>query len=190
MTPNTSGPETLVAEAVNALGRSGSAAHAALEALGAPFYATDADGRVTFCTSACAAVAGRDALIGEDLYCVTWRLYTTEGEYLPHDRCPMAVAVRERRPVRGVEAIAERPDGTRVHLLPFPTPVFDENGRFAGALNLLVDISDVKRADYLSTQAKRCRRLAGSVGDSVTVETLRRMAEEYDAEASALERVH
>ncbi|HZF94320.1 MAG TPA: PAS domain-containing protein [Allosphingosinicella sp.] len=156
--------------------------------MGAPLYVTDAEGKVVFCTSTCEAVAGREARIGEDRYCVSHRLYTPAGEPLSHDDCPMAVAVRERRPVRGVEAIAERPDGTRIHVLPFPTPIFDDEGDFVGAVNLFVDISDAKRADYLSAQASRCRRLAKSVGDAATVETLSRMADEYEAQAGAIER--
>lgn len=180
------GPEAIVAEAAVALSRN--APLDVLEALPAPLYATDADGRITWFNRACIAFAGRQPKLGDDFWCVTWRLYTDDGTFLPHEQCPMAVAVRERRPVRGVEAIAERPDGTRLHFQPFPTPVFDEEGRFAGAVNLLLDISDRKRADYLSAQASRCRRLAKTVGDTVTVETLSRMAEEYEAEAGALAR--
>jgi hypothetical protein len=37
----------------------------------------------------------------------------------------MAVAVRERRAVRGVQAVAERPDGTHVDFRPHPTPLLD-----------------------------------------------------------------
>lgn len=37
--------------------------------------------------------------------------------------------------------------------------------------------------DYLSTQAERCRRLAATIGDSVTVTTLVELAEEYDERA-------
>jgi PAS domain-containing protein len=188
MTPQKSGPEQMVAEAASALASKGPAAHAVLEALGAPLYVTDADGRVTFCTSTCAKVAGREPKIGEDLYCVSWRLYTADGDPLPRENCPMAVAVNERRPVRGVEAIAERPDGTRIHVLPFPTPFFDADGAFAGAVNLFVDISDRKRADHFAAQAKRCRRLAQTIGDAATVETLSRMAAEYEEQAGAAER--
>ncbi|HEX8654842.1 MAG TPA: PAS domain-containing protein [Allosphingosinicella sp.] len=166
----------------------GAGAQQALDAIDAPIYVTDAEGRVTFFNQACIPFAGRTPVIGEDRWCVTWRLFTDDGEFLPHDQCPMAVAVRERRPVRGVEAIAERPDGSRLHFSPFPTPIFDEQGGFAGAVNLLVDISDRKRADYLTAQAQRCRRLAGTIGDRSTVETLSRMAAEYEAEAGALDR--
>ena len=37
----------------------------------------------------------------------------------------MAIALKENRPVRGYEAIAERPDGTRVSFVPYPTPLRD-----------------------------------------------------------------
>ena len=184
----TRGAEQILARAMSALRSSDEAARDALDALAAPIYVTDAEGRVTYFNSACIAFAGREPVIGEDRWCVTWRLYNIEGEYLPHDRCPMAVAIRERRAVRGVEAIAERPDGTRLHFRPFPTPLFDENGNFKGAVNLLVDISDRKRADYLSEQASRCRRLASTIGDSATVATLTSMAEEYDARAGEIAR--
>jgi PAS domain S-box-containing protein len=181
--------EKIVDEALAALRTRGAvAAHEALDALPAPIYVTDPEGRVTYFNEACVAFAGRRPVLGEDRWCVTWRLYTKDGEFLPHDQCPMAVAVRERRPIRGVQAMAERPDGTRRHFQPFPTPIFDEDGAFAGAVNLLLDISDRKRADYLASQALRCRRLARSVGDSVTVKTLNRMADEYEAEAGQLAR--
>jgi two-component sensor histidine kinase len=49
--------------------------------------------------------------------------------------------------VRGVEAQAERPDGTRWPFLPFPTPLRDLSGKLVGAVNMLVDISDRKDAE-------------------------------------------
>jgi PAS domain S-box-containing protein len=65
---------------------------------------------------------------------------------MPHDECPMAIALREKRPVRGVEAVAERPDGTRIPFIPYPTPLFDKSGSLVGGLNMLVDVSGAKRA--------------------------------------------
>ena len=61
----------------------------------------------------------------------------------------MAVALREKRPIRGVEAIAERPDGSRVPFIPYPTPLFDAEGRLTGGLNMLVDISARQEAERL-----------------------------------------
>ena len=59
----------------------------------------------------------------------------------------MAIALKENRAVRGAEAIAERPDGTRVPFIPYPTPLDDASGKLVGAVNMLVDITDRKRAE-------------------------------------------
>lgn len=162
---------------------------AELDALPAPVYVTDTAGALTYFNPACVEFAGRTPEIGKDRWCVTWRLYTDEGEFLPHDECPMAVAVKERREVRGVRAVAERPDGTRVRFRPYPTPLVDEEGQFAGALNMLIGIPDQAHVEFLQAQAQRCRRLAASTTDDRTAATLAMMAAEYGDEAHRLEKL-
>jgi PAS domain S-box-containing protein len=118
-----------------------------LDGLPAAIYTTDAAGRVTYFNQAAADLAGRQPELGTDEWCVTWRLYRPDGTHLPHDQCPMAVALKENRPVRGVEAILERPDGTRIPFIPYPTPLRDAAGELVGAVNMLVDISERKVAE-------------------------------------------
>jgi two-component sensor histidine kinase len=118
-----------------------------LDALPAAVYTTDAAGMVTFYNRAAAELAGREPQLGQDQWCVTWRLYRPDGTPLPHDQCPMAVALKEGRPVRGVELLVERPDGLRVPVLPYPTPLLDDAGRLVGAINLLVDIRERRHAE-------------------------------------------
>jgi PAS domain S-box-containing protein len=120
--------------------------HQLLQALPAALYTTDAEGRITFFNEAAVDFAGRRPALGE-LWCVTWRLYNGDGSRLPHEECPMAVALKENRAVRGAEAIAERPDGTRRWFTPYPTPLRDSAGRLTGAINMLVDITDRKDAE-------------------------------------------
>ncbi|PSO09976.1 MULTISPECIES: PAS domain S-box protein [unclassified Sphingobium] len=117
-----------------------------LEAMPAAVYTTDAEGHVTFFNRAAVEMAGRTPQQG-DLWCVTWRLFNPDGTPLPHDQCPMAIALKENRPVRGAEAIAERPDGTRVPFIPYPTPLHDAEGNLIGAINMLVDITERKQAE-------------------------------------------
>lgn len=117
-----------------------------LEGLPAAVYTTDANGRITFFNKACIEMAGRTPQLGDE-WCVTWRLYTPDGAPLPHDQCPMAVALKEDRAVRGVEAIAERPDGSFVPFIPYPTPLHDADGALIGAINMLVDITERKQAE-------------------------------------------
>src|SRR4029077_10528970 len=127
-----------------------------LDALPAAIYTTDASGRITFFNAAAVEFSGRTPEIGSDQWCVTWRLYWPDGRPMAHDECPMARALKEDRPIRGQEAVAERPDGTRVPFMPYPTPLFDGVGRLVGAVNLLMDITDQKRAQ---AEAQRMRSL-------------------------------
>jgi len=117
-----------------------------LQALPAAIYTTDAEGRITFFNRACIEFAGRTPKIG-DMWCVTWKLFTPDGTPLRHEDCPMAIALKENRPVRNVEAIAERPDGTRICFMPYPTPLRDAAGELLGAVNMLVDITTRKQAE-------------------------------------------
>jgi PAS domain S-box-containing protein len=114
---------------------------AILQHLPAAIYTTDADGRLTYFNDACVEFSGRTPVLGEDSWCVTWKLYNDDGTPLPHDQCPMAMALKERRSIRGATAIAERPDGTRVNFMPFPTPLFDGHSNLLGAVNMLVDLT-------------------------------------------------
>ncbi len=118
-----------------------------LDALPVAVYVTDAAGRVIFFNAACIEFSGRTPILGSDYWCVTWRLLNPDGTPLPHERCPMAIALKEDRIVRGVEAIAVRPDGTRLPFIPYPTPLHDADGRLVGAVNMLIDITERKKAE-------------------------------------------
>jgi PAS domain S-box-containing protein len=118
-----------------------------LDALPAAIYTTDANGRITFFNQAAVELSGRTPEIGSDQWCVTWRLYWPDGRPMAHDECPMAKALKEDRPIRGEEAIAERPDGTRVPFMAYPTPLHDASGRLVGAVNMFVDLTASKDAE-------------------------------------------
>jgi PAS domain-containing protein len=178
-------PEDTVLTALGVLETGDPQLLSALDEITAPLYVTDADGLVVYFNPACIAFAGRIPVVRADRWCVTWKLYTNDGEFLPHDQCPMAVAIKERRPIRGLAAIAERPDGGRVNFMPYPTPIL-KDGELMGAVNLLIDVTDASQTAELWIQADRARRLARSVGDVATADTLERLGAEYEAKAIAL----
>ncbi|MDB5706158.1 MAG: hypothetical protein JWN66_3274 [Sphingomonas bacterium] len=132
-------------------------------------YATDADGRISFYNEAAAQLWGRRPTIGEDWWCGSWRLYWPDGTPMDHDQCPMAVTLKTGKPVRGAEAVAERPDGSRYTFLPYPTPLFDEDGRLTGAINMLVDITARVAAEEAT---HRLAAIVASSDDAIISKTL------------------
>jgi PAS domain S-box-containing protein len=120
-----------------------------LDGLPAAVYTTDALGRITYYNEAAATLWGCRPELGKSEWSGARRLFWPDGTALAHWDSPMALAIRERRPIRGMEAIVERPDGTRVPFMPYPTPLFDASGNLTGAVNILVDITDRKRAEDL-----------------------------------------
>ena len=135
-------------QAIDSLGLGqGTVDHALLQAMPVAVYTTDEAGRITFYNEAAARLWGWRPVLGEDRWCGSWRLYRPDGTPLPHDECPMAVALKENRPIRGAEAIAERPDGSLIPFIPYPTPLLDAQGRLIGAINVLVDITERKQTE-------------------------------------------
>nr|WIE90780.1 PAS domain S-box protein [Mesorhizobium sp. WSM4875] len=118
-----------------------------LEALPVAIYTTDNEGTITYYNQVAAELAGQEPEIGKDKWCVTFKLFTPDGKPLPHDECPMAIALKENRPVRDQQAIAQRPDGSFFPFLPYPTPIQDEDGNLIGAVNMLLDLTDRHRAE-------------------------------------------
>ncbi|SFM03710.1 hypothetical protein SAMN03159423_4976 [Bradyrhizobium sp. NFR13] len=178
--------ESMLAEAVHILETGHQPSYKGLGELTAPIYVTDAEGMITYYNPACVTLAGRTPTLGEDRWCVTWKLYTNEGAFLPHDKCPMADAILTGTAIRGVAAVAERPDGTRINFVPFPTPLFDRRGNVTCAVNLLLDVTVHKRAAALRDQARRCRRLAAAIDDQQAAASLSALADEYEEQADAL----
>ncbi len=113
-----------------------------LEDIAAPAYMTDARGFITAYNAACVEFAGRTPNIGHDRWCVTWKLYTDDGRSLPQDECPMAIALQTKLPIRNMTAVAERPDGTRISFLPYPTPLLGRDGEVISGINLLIEIAE------------------------------------------------
>ena len=147
-----------------ALRDSGVQSHELLQALPIAVYTTDAAGRITFYNEAAAALWGCRPTIGESEWCGSWRLYWPDGRHMPHGECPMAIALRERQPIYGAEAVAERPNGTRVPFLAYPTPLWDDAGRMIGAVNTLIDITGRKEAEQA---AQRFAAIVKSSDDAI-----------------------
>jgi len=156
---------------------------ALFDALPAAVYTTDAEGRITFFNEAAAALWGHRPTLNHDLWCGSWKLYRPDGTWLPHEECPMAVTLKEDRPVRGIEAIAERPDGVRIPFLPLPTPLHDASGRLVGAVNMLIDLREHKTSEEI---AQRFAAIVQSTDDAILSIDLGRIITSWNGAAERL----
>ncbi|MGV3590483.1 MAG: ATP-binding protein [Gammaproteobacteria bacterium] len=130
-----------------------------IDALPTAIYSTDAQGRLTHFNPACIEFSGRMPELGSDKWCVTWKLFHADGSRMTHDACPMAVALKEGRSLRGIEAIAERPDGSRIWFTPHPTPLRNAAGEIVGGINMLIDITERKLTQQQKDQELRDTKL-------------------------------
>jgi len=132
--------------------------------LPAAVYTCDTQGRITLFNDAAVELWGRAPEIGKDSWCGSVRIYRLDGTVLPLDQCPMAMALKHGRAVKGEEIIIERADGTRRHVLPHPQPLFDAYGTVIGAINMLVDITERKATEDALRASEERLRLATEAG--------------------------
>ncbi|MGE0685774.1 MAG: PAS domain S-box protein [Dehalococcoidia bacterium] len=126
-----------------------------ISGLGLAVYTTDSRGRITLYNDAARELWGRSPQIGVDLWCGSSKIFEPDGvTEVPLEDCPMAVSIKEDRPVRGVEIVVERPDGSCANILPYPTPLHDSRGNLTGAVNVLVDITELRHAEAAVRQSE------------------------------------
>ncbi len=139
-----------------------------LQAIPVAVYTTDADGIITFYNEAAATLWGKRPVIGKDEWHGDAKIYLPDGTPLPHEQCPMAITLKENRPVRGLEVILERPDGTNIPLLPYLTPIIDEKGNLTGALNILIDISERRNNEMSIERRNKWLKLLSETSEALS----------------------
>lgn len=134
-----------------------------IDSLPVSVYTCDARGAITSFNDSSVKLWGREPQIGVDQWCGSWKIYSLDGTPLAIDSCPMAIALRDGKPVYGKEIVIERPDGTRRHVLPHPTPFLDDSGKVIEAVNMLVDITELRHTELaLQVSEDRFRQAADS----------------------------
>jgi PAS domain S-box-containing protein len=161
-----------------------------IQILETPLYTTDTEGRITLYNQAAVDLWGREPEIGKDLWCGSFRILKTDGSDMPLDTCPMAICLKEKRPVYGEEILVVRPDGSIRNVAPHPQPVFDNEGNMTGAINMLIDITRMKQTENALRESEaKYRALAGTLEMEIERKVQDLKAKSEDLKASE-ERYH
>lgn len=138
-----------------------------VELLPVAMCACDSNGIMTFYNQHASEIWGWSPRIGdrEHRYCGAFQLAWPNGSTLLHDQAPMAQATRDGTPSRNRELIIEQPGGQRIPVLVNVDPIRDADGRIVGAVNVFVDISNLKRAQDELRRAKEAAEAANRAKD-------------------------
>jgi PAS domain S-box-containing protein len=130
-----------------------------LDNLPAAAYTCDIEGLITYYNQPALALWGRAPKLLDpvDRFCGSFRLHSFDGELITHDKCWMALALQTDREYTGCEIIVERPDGERRNVLAYASPLHDKCGELVGAVNILFDISERRRAEETLKETDKAR---------------------------------
>jgi two-component system sensor kinase FixL len=134
-----------------------------VDSMPAAAFTCDADGYITYFNRQTIALWGREPRLYEpaDRFCGTVKFFQPDGTPILREECWRALTLR--REVSTSEMVAEFDDGHRRHVLAYANPVFEASGLLAGAINIWVDVTEMRRLEHrhrvLEAQLNHSRKL-------------------------------
>lgn len=153
-------------------------------------YTCDREGRITFYNERAAELWGRKPEPGgSERFCACYKVFLSDGSFVPPQETPMAVAVQQGKSFRNVEAVVERPDGSKFIASINIDPIRNEKGQLTGAVNVFQDITNLKETErQLAGDAAALTRLNALGSRLWQCSTLERGVEEMLS--AAIEMLH
>jgi PAS domain S-box-containing protein len=105
-------------------------------------YTCDTVGYIQLYNKAAVKLWGIEPNNGEELWNGACRAFGPDGSALTMEEYPMAIAVQQRRPIKGGELLIQRDDGSFRYILPSPVPMFNTKGELTGAVSAVIDITE------------------------------------------------
>ena len=147
-----------------------------IQSLPLAVYTCDTHGCIQLYNKAAIELWGFEPELGKAKFSNSLKLFNLDGAELPPDCCPLTRTLKTGKAVSGEEVIIERIDGERRYVLPNPQPIFDENGNIIGAVNALIDITEIREsqarlkerdeqfhAEILESEKSRAKELAEKI---------------------------
>ncbi|MEX0721620.1 MAG: GAF domain-containing protein [Balneolaceae bacterium] len=125
-------------------------------------FTTDAKGLLTHYNKEAVKFSVKELELGSDKWYLNWEFYYPDGTRMPHEVCPIAVALKKGRNIQGKEIIIERTDGDRIWFSANASPLRDNEGEIIGGVNMLIDITDRKRAEQIQEEQNHLLEMIAS----------------------------
>ena len=114
-------------------------------------YLCDAEGTIQEYNDVAAQLWGRAPRRGDtnEKFCGSLKWSLADGTSLPRVQWPVAIILKgEIAAAHDIEAIIERPDGSRVTIIANVVPIKNANGDIIGAISCLYDITERSRLEH------------------------------------------
>jgi len=108
---------------------------------------TDSDGIITLANQLARVILGNDLAGATETLkgnCVVCRM---DGSCYPAEELPLNRAIQNREMVTNVEALLWKEDGSKTYILMSASPVYEETGLIINAVQIVQDITDLKRME-------------------------------------------
>lgn len=116
-----------------------------VEGLPSALFTCDTNGAIKLYNEAAVNLWGHKPESEVDRLFNTIKILDSEGKILPREENPVFIALQKGL-ISNREIMVERRDGTRRNVIPYPHPLYDNEGKISGAVNVLIDITEQVKA--------------------------------------------
>ncbi len=130
-------------------------------------YSCNLEGTLLFYNKAAVALWGKEPDIGKK-WCGSWKIYSKDGNPLPVDLWPVAIAAKKSNNINYKEIIVERPNGQKRNVRPYPVPFTNDSGEMTEVVSVLIDITESKKAEkIISESEKKYRQIVETAQEGI-----------------------
>ncbi|MDQ6815511.1 MAG: PAS domain S-box protein [Bacteroidota bacterium] len=139
-----------------------------IEDLPEAVYTCNAEGKIELYNNAAVKLWGRKPVIGKDYWSGSHKAYYINGAPIVPEEGPMALAIKTGKAHFEFEVIIEHPNGEKRFARANPIPLFNKAQKLVGAVNMLVDITDLKLIEEkLRTSNERYQIVTKATNDGI-----------------------